>query len=126
MAYAQDCGRLFWRTLDHPLITDDTLAFGTAMSLWASECPNEPWDPVPDSAEPAEVGSIELKLVAAMGRQASFFYQVNRPGFVVSVEINSPFESTCCVPGLHLFKYWNICYKGATHSHNESVSEPGG
>ncbi|GAQ86002.1 hypothetical protein KFL_002640230 [Klebsormidium nitens] len=80
--YAQDCGRLLGRTLDHPLISDDTLAFGTAMSLWASECPNEPWDPVPGSAEPAEVGSIELKLVAAMGRQTSFFYQVNRPGFL--------------------------------------------
>ena len=97
--YAQDCGRLFGRTLDHPLISDDTLAFGTAMSLWASECPDEPWDLVPGSAEPAQVGSIELKLVAAMGRQTSFFYQVNRPGFLVSATVDLPAEVRSRMPG---------------------------
>jgi hypothetical protein len=83
VAYADDCKRLFGRTLDHPLIQDDALAFGSAMSLWASECPTEPWDPTPGTAQP-EVGDVEARIVAAMGRQASFFYQVNRPGFLVS------------------------------------------
>jgi hypothetical protein len=83
VAYAGDCKRLFGRTLDHPLIQDDALAFGCAMSLWASECPTEPWDPTPGIAQP-EVGDVEARIVAAMGRQASFFYQVNRPGFLVS------------------------------------------